>query len=61
MNVGITCGVIYGFRLMNNLTQVNMWEVKMFREADSGLNEPREISNDLALGQPWSSELGGGN
>ena len=24
-----------------------------------GLNNPRDISNNLALGQPWSSELGG--
>ena len=23
-----------------------------------GLNNPRDISNNLALGQPWSSELG---
>ena len=22
-----------------------------------GLNDPRDISNNLALGQPWSSEL----
>ena len=29
----------------------------MLREADSDLNDPRDISNNLALGQPWSPEL----
>ena len=38
-HLGIACGVIYGFRFMNNLTQVNMWEAKMRREAESSLND----------------------
>ena len=31
----------------------------MLREADSGGNQLRDITTNLALGQPWSSALGG--
>ena len=37
----------------------DVWEVKHApRSRFRVLNESREISHDLALGQPWSSELG---
>ena len=45
---------------MESLARDKMWKVKqtMLRETDSGLNNPREISNNLALRLPGSSELG---
>ena len=54
------CGGIYGGCTVKQSCAIqDVWEVKrMLREADSGLNDPRDMSNNLASGQPWSSELG---
>ena len=60
-NFGLTCAVAFiGFVLFNRLATVKMqWrEVKrIFRRDDSGLNERQDMQDNLALGQPWSSEL----
>ena len=47
MNVGLTCGVIYGFSFMNDLAGVNVWEIKCFEKPS--LQQPAVVVTGAAV------------